>query len=48
VTGFARKMMYIPRLKWSLVAFGNKDFADQAIDGIAWGQVDDLLGVPEE
>lgn len=48
VTGFACKMMFIPRLNWGLVAFGNKDYADQAIDGISGALVDDLLGVPEE
>ncbi|KUJ22570.1 penicillin-binding protein [Mollisia scopiformis] len=48
VTGFACKMLYIPRLNWGMVAFGNKDFANDAIDGIAWGLVDDLMGIPEE
>jgi hypothetical protein len=46
VDGFASKMFYLPRLKWGLVAFGNKTFADQALDGIAWALVDDLLHIP--
>jgi hypothetical protein len=46
VDGFASKMFYLPRLKWGLVAFGNKSFADQALDGIAWALVDDLLDIP--
>ncbi|KAE8447453.1 hypothetical protein EG329_010726 [Mollisiaceae sp. DMI_Dod_QoI] len=48
VDGFSSKMMYIPRLKWGLVAFGNKSHADQAIDGIAWALLDDLIGIPLE
>ncbi|CZR50889.1 uncharacterized protein PAC_00763 [Phialocephala subalpina] len=48
VDGFASQTMYLPRLKWGLVAFGNKSYADQAIDGISWALVDELLDVPME
>jgi len=45
--GFASKMLYLPRLEWGVVIFGNTMTARQAHEKICWTMIDDLIGVGE-
>jgi CubicO group peptidase (beta-lactamase class C family) len=46
--GFGCNMMYLPRLKWGVVVFGNSDTAYTPNEKICWALVDVFLGVPLE
>ena len=46
--GFASKMLYLPRLEWGVVIFGNTTMASMAEEKICWTLIDDLLNVPME
>jgi len=46
--GFACKMLYVPRLNWGMVIFGNTIDPNVAEDKICWTLIDDLLNIPEE
>lgn len=47
-SGFGCKMLYLPRLDWGMVIFGNTMGAYLAEETICWAMIDDLLKVPEE
>jgi hypothetical protein len=46
--GFGSKMLYLPRLEWGVVIFGNSISAGMAEEPICSALVDDLLNVPAE
>jgi len=46
INGFGSKMLYIPRLDWGFVAFGNTQDAYAAHEKICGELIDDLLDVP--
>lgn len=48
VDGFCSKMVYLPRLKWGLVVFGNSQDAYPTEERMCWTLIDELLGVPVE
>ncbi|TVY83976.1 Protein flp [Lachnellula suecica] len=48
IQGFGSKMLYIPRLEWGVVAFGNTETAYTAHKKICGELIDDLLNIPAE
>jgi hypothetical protein len=46
--GYGCKMMYLPRLKWGVVIFGNSDTAYTPNEKICWALVDKFLDIPLE
>ena len=48
VNGFACKMLYLPRLDWGLVVFGNTLDSWTANEKVCWALIDDLLNIPQE
>jgi CubicO group peptidase (beta-lactamase class C family) len=46
--GFGSSMLYLPRLRWGVVVFGNSDGAYVTNLKICWTMIDDLLDVPVE
>lgn len=48
IGGFASRMLYIPRLEWGIITFGNTQTAYTAHDKICWDLIDDLLEIPGE
>jgi hypothetical protein len=48
INGFGSKMLYIPRLEWGYVAFGNAEDAYEAHEKISGELIDDLLDVPAD
>jgi hypothetical protein len=46
--GFTSNMIYLPRLKWGFVAFGNSDTSFAAHERLCWELVDEFLNIPSE
>ncbi len=44
--GFRCNMMYLPRLKFGLVVFGNSETSSAINEKIPWALVDEFLGIP--
>jgi Beta-lactamase/Domain of unknown function (DUF3471) len=47
-SGFGCNMMYLPRLKFGIVVFGNSNTADTTNEKTSWALVDEFLGIPVE
>jgi hypothetical protein len=46
--GFGCNMMYLPRLKFGIVVFGNSNATYTPNEKISWSLVDEFLGIPLE
>lgn len=46
--GFGCNMMYLPRLKFGVVVFGNSNMSFVPNEKIPWALVDEFLGIPHE